>query len=122
MSRALTEISFMRDGMKAYDKTQDRLIPSNIGDEIYPKMFSCSTVLRLVALAPIPHGVQNGLQAVPQIRQCIFHPGRNLRIDSSGKKSAALHLSQLSGQNFLRYMAGGFFEFTKAFRAGEQVP
>ncbi len=36
-----------------------------------------------VPLTPGPHGVQNGLQALSQVRQGVFHPWRDLGIDLS---------------------------------------
>ena len=49
----------------------------------------------LIRLAPVPHGVQNGFQAVPQVGQRVFHAGRDLRVDLSLHKPAFLHRAEL---------------------------
>ncbi len=47
-------------------------------------------VFRLVCLAPVPHGIQNRLEAVSQIGQRILHMGRHLRNKPCGSTGRSL--------------------------------
>ena len=79
------------------------------------------TVLRLVALAPGPHGVQDGLEAAPQVGQAVLHPGRHLGVYLAVDKALLLHIPQLGGQHLLRHAADGLLQFPEAFGPRQQV-
>lgn len=78
--------------------------------------------LGLIRLAPVPHGVQNGFQAVPQVGQRVFHAGRDLRIDRTGQQAAPLHLPELGRQHFLADRADGLLQFSKTLCPRHQIP
>ena len=78
--------------------------------------------LGLIRLAPVPHGVQNGFQAVPQVGQRVFHAGWDLRIDRTGQQAAPLHLPELGRQHFLADRADGLLQFSKTLCPRHQIP
>lgn len=74
----------------------------------------------LVRFAPIPHGVQNRLQAVAQIGERVLYTGRYLCIDLAAQQPAFLHIPKLCGQHLLGHTADGFFYSPKRFVPGSR--
>ena len=67
------------------------------------------------------HLVQNGLEAPPQLRQGVFHPGRHLPVDLPVQKPVPLQLPELLGQGRLGDAVQAAQELAGALeRAGER--
>ena len=87
-----------------------------------PETKNALCILRFKFLAPVPHGVKNGLQAPAKFCQGVFHPRGNFRVDLAVYKTIAFHIAKLCGQNFLRNRSDGFLQFAEAFCTREQIP
>lgn len=79
------------------------------------------TALCLIIFSPFPQGVHHGFQAVPELGQRVFHARRHLGVDLARQQTALLHLAQLCGQNLLRDMPDGLFQFAETQGAVHQV-
>lgn len=82
---------------------------------------SAFLLFSLICFAPCPHGIQNGLQALAEFRQRIFHSRWDFGVDLAVYQSAFLHCPELGGQDLLGHIAYGLFQFPEPLRSRHQV-
>lgn len=54
----------------------------------------------LIGLPPSPHGVHDGPQALPQLREGVLDAGRDLRVDPPDDEPRVLHAAQVRCRTF----------------------
>ena len=77
----------------------------------------------LIGLPPSPHGVHDGPQALPQLREGVLDAGRDLRVDPPNDEPRVLHAAQVRCEDLLRDAPDAALEGLEPHRAvQEQVP